>query len=128
MPLEFLLVLVTGGIAGIALLLHLSGRSRRCVLDPDRAAADWIRHFPQDRVHETTVSHDGHAALVLTGDGPGLLWSFGTDTVARRLKDFDLIDNGDRLRVVFHDFTAPAVTLTLDDFERPHWLNRMQNP
>lgn len=128
MPLTILLALVVGGIAGIALLLHLSGRSRKRVLTPETAADDWLRHFPQDQVYEATISHDGHAALVLTGAGPGLLWAFGANTVARRLKDFDLIDKGARLRVVFHDFTAPAVSLRLDDFERQHWLNRMQTP
>ena len=126
MPLEILLTLVIGGIAGIALLLHLAGRSRRCVLSREGAEAAWRRHFPGDRIAEVTVAHDGHAALVLTDRGPGLLWAFGADTVARRLRDYDLIDRGDRLRVVFHDFTAPAVSLALDASERRHWLNLMQ--
>ncbi len=128
MPLEFLLALVIGGIAGIAVLLHLAGRSRRCVLSPETAEAAWLRHFPGDRVHETRIASDGHAALIVTDRGTGLLWALGADTVARRLEDFDLIDKGDHLRVVFHDFTAPAVTLALDPFERRHWLNRMQAP
>lgn len=128
MPLTVLVALVIGGVGGIALLLHLSGRSRRCVLTSETAEAAWLRQFPGDRVAEATVSKDGHAALILTERGLGLLWAFGADTVARRLENFDLIDKGDRLRVVFRDFTAPAVTLALDAFERRHWLNRMQDP
>ncbi|TDK42311.1 hypothetical protein [Antarcticimicrobium luteum] len=128
MPLTVLIPMVVLGIAGIALLLHLAGRSQRCVLTPVSAEMAWLRQFPGDRVAEATVARDGHAALILTDHGPGLLWAFGADTVARRLLDYDLIDRGDRLRVVFHDFTAPTVTLTLDPFERRHWLNRMQTP
>jgi len=128
MPLEILLALVIGGIAGIALLLHLAGRSQRCILTPETAGAAWLRHYPDDTPREIEVARDGHAALVLTDRGQGLIWAFGADTAARRLEDYDLIDRGDRLRVVFHDFTAPAVTLRLDDFERQHWLNRMQSP
>ncbi|MDF1715339.1 MAG: hypothetical protein P1U75_01510 [Antarcticimicrobium sp.] len=128
MPLTVLVSLVAFGIAGIALLLHLAGRSKRCVLTREGAEAAWQRHFPGDIVEQITVARDAHAALVLTHLGPGLLWAFGADTVARRLEDFDLIDTGDRLRVVFHDFAAPSVTLVLDDFERPHWRNLMQAP
>ena len=128
MPLSVLVSLVVVGIAGIALLLHLAGRSRRCVLTREDAETAWERHFPGDIVEQVTVSRDGHAALVLTHLGPGLLWAFGADTVARRLEDFDLIETGDGLRVEFHDFTASSVTLVLDDFERPHWRNLMRDP
>ncbi len=128
MPLSVLVSLVVVGIAGIALLLHLAGRSKRCVLTREDAEAAWERHFPGDIVEQITVSRDGHAALVLTHLGPGLLWAFGADTVARRLEDFDLIETGDGLRVEFHDFTASSVTLVLDDFERPHWRNLMRDP
>ena len=126
MPLTTLIPMVVLGIAAIALLLHLTGRSRRCVLTAEAAEAAWLRQYPGDRVAETTVSRDGHAALILTERGPGLLWAFGADTVARRLENVDLIDSGDRLRVVFRDFTAPAVTLALDAIERRDWRNRMQ--
>jgi len=128
MPLSVLVSLVVVGISGIALLLHLAGRSKRCVLTREDAEAAWERHFPGDIVEQVTVSRDSHAALVLTHLGPGLLWAFGADTVARRLEDFDLIDTGDGLRVEFHDFTASSVTLVLDDFERPHWRNLMRAP
>ncbi len=77
MPLEILLVLVVGGIVGIALMLHLTGRSRLRVLTRDVAQDEWIRHFPDDDVVDVTVSHDGHSALIRTRAGAGLLWSFG---------------------------------------------------
>ena len=126
MPLEILLVLVVGGIAGITILLHLSGRSRQVVLSPELARAQWQRHFPDDDVIDVTVAHDGHAALVRTNTGPGLLWSFGTDTVARHLLDYDLMDLHDGFEIQFHDFATPRALIHLDDFERRHWRQLME--
>jgi hypothetical protein len=57
MPLPVLIALVIGGIAGIALILHLSGRSRVVALTEVTARAAWLRHFPDDR-----VARDSHAA------------------------------------------------------------------
>ncbi len=125
MPLEILLVLVVGGIAAIALLLHLSGRSQRRVLTRETALADWPRHFPDDVVIDVTVSHDAYAALVRTETGPGLLWSFGADTVARHLLDFDWIEQPGGFELQFHDFTTPRVVIRLDEIERQHWQNLM---
>ena len=125
MPLPILLVLVVGGISAITLLLHLLGKSRLTVLTPTNARDAWHRHFPEDDIGDVVVAQDGHAAFVRTKQGPGLLWSFGADTVARHLVDFDLIETPDQLRVVFHDFTAPRVALHLTDTERPFWQEMM---
>lgn len=125
MPLPVLLALVVGGISGIALLLHLTGRSRLAVLDPETAAAAWTRENPGDEVIEATVSADGHAALILTPQGKGLVWAVGADTTARPLRDFDLMETPQGLTVLFHDFTAPRAKIRLADFERRHWLNLM---
>lgn len=127
MSLNVLLILVVGGIAVIALLLHALGKSRLAVLGQETARAAWQRHFPDDVILELVVAGDGHAALVQTTQGPGLLWSFGADTVARRLRDFHLLEKPGQLSVVFRDFTAPRVTLHLSDAERPHW-QRMMKP
>lgn len=125
MPLNVLLILVVGGIALTALILHLLGKSRLTVLTREDARTAWHRHFPDDDIHHLTVARDGHAALVQTSQGPGLLWSFGADTVARHLHDFELLDRPDHLTVIFHDFTAPRVTLHLSDAERPLWQQMM---
>ena len=125
MPLNILLILVVGGIAAIAVLLHILGKSRLIVLTSEDARSAWHRHFPDDEILGLTVAQDGHAALVQTGQGPGLLWSFGADTVARHLRDFDLLDKPGHLAVIFHDFTAPRVTLHLTDAERPLWQKMM---
>lgn len=125
MPLPVLLILVIGGIAAIALLLHLSGRSELCVLDTDSARQAWLRHFPDDLVGEITLARNRHAALVTTDEGTGLLWAFGADTVARHLRDFDLIETPGGLDVAFHDYTAPRVRLTLEADERAAWERMM---
>ncbi len=126
MPLEILLVLVIGGLAGIALLLHLTGRSQRRVLTPDNARAEWRRHFPEDMVIDVTVAHDCHSALIRTETGAGLLWSFGADTVGRHLLDFDWLEHPQGLAVHFHDFGAPSVVVRLDETERRHWRHLME--
>jgi len=125
MPLSILLSLVIGGIAAIALLLHLSGRSQRRVLSAEDARRDWNRHFPDDDIVDVTLAPDSHAALILTRQGPGLLWAMGADTAARRLRDFDLIETPKGLTVRFHDFTAPHVTLHMAPELRARWIIRM---
>ncbi len=125
MSLNILLILVVGGITLIAVLLHFLGKSRLTVLSDEDARTAWHRHFPDDEIHDLVVAHDGHAALVQTGQGPGLLWSFGADTVARHLRDYDLIEEPDHLKIVFHDFTAPQVILHLSASERPAWQEMM---
>lgn len=125
MPLDILLVLVIGGIAGITLLLHMTGKSRLLLLTSETAQEQWLRHFPDDTVLDVTVAHDGHAALVRTETGVGLLWSFGADTVARHLLDFDWIDHPKGLEVQFHDFSTPRALIRLDEIERRHWQHLM---
>ncbi|SDX14598.1 hypothetical protein SAMN05444358_103156 [Ruegeria halocynthiae] len=126
MPLEILLVLVVGGIAGVTLLLHLTGRSRLHELTPKTAQDQWLRHFPNDSIIDVTVATDGHAALVRIETGAGLLWSFGADTVARHLLDFDRIDHPQGFEVQFHDFSTPRVVIHLDETERRHWQHLME--
>lgn len=121
MPLPVLLVLVIGGIAGIALLLHLTGRSRVLVMSAEDARTAWHRHMPDDEILDVIVSYTGHAALVTTSQGPGLVWAFGADTTARHLRDYDMLETEDGLQILFHDFTAPSVTLRLTEPERAHW-------
>lgn len=125
MSLNILIILVVSGISLIALLLHGLGKSRLTVLTPEDARTAWFRHFPDDDISDVTVTNDGHAALIQTSQGPGLLWSFGADTVARHLRNFDLQEQTGGIRVMFHDFTAPRVTLHLDESEHPLWQKIM---
>lgn len=121
MPLEILLVLVIGGIAGIAALTWLAGLAKPRMLSETDMRGEWARHYPDDIVQSVWVSHDARAALVMTEQGKGLLWVMGADTVGRHLLDFDLIDEPQGLSVVFHDYTAPKVHLKLDEDEQLVW-------
>lgn len=126
MPLHILLILVIGGIAAIAVLMHVLGKSERLILNTASARAAWLRHFPEDHVNDVVVANDGHAALILAQDGPGLLWSFGADTAARPLQGFTFRD-GERTQTVrFRDFAAPRVKLHLSEEERREWQSMMK--
>lgn len=123
MPLEILVLLVVAGIAGIAFLTWLAGLAKPRALDETDSRAEWVRHFPDDVITSVWITHDQRAALVLTEEGPGLLWVMGADTTGRHLLDFDLIDEPHGLTVIFHDYTAPKVHLHLDEDERLVWQN-----
>ena len=126
MPLGLLLTLVIGGIGLIALLLHLTGRSTRLRLDEARARAEWEQAFPEVPMRRLQISEDRHAALVETTQGMGLIWSFGADCVARTLRGVDVTPTRRGLRIAFHDFTAPSVTLRLSPSEQAQWAQKLE--
>ncbi|NSY37950.1 hypothetical protein [Leisingera sp. ANG59] len=128
MPLELLLALVLGGISGIAVLLHLTGRSRLAVLSAETARTGWLRHFPGDKISKVLPAASGQAVLVLTEGGPGLLWVFGADTVGRRLAESKIRETATGLRFEFNDFAAPGLSLPLSDGERLQWLALISPP
>lgn len=127
MPLTILLPMVVIGIAGIALLLHLLGYSRQVeIASAGDAARLWLENWPEDEVQDATVAADRHAALVHTGRGTGLLWSFGADTAGRLLHGAEAKQNGHGVVVHLHDFTAPSVTLHLRPEEVPAWIAEIE--
>ena len=131
MPLELLLILVFGGIAAIALLLHLTGRSDLTVLDEAQARAAWLRQFPESPIADLTLAKDGHAALIQTADGSaplGLVWSFGADTVARFLEGAKLSPCQQGLQLRLADFSAPTVQLHLGQAEAALWQELIEGP
>lgn len=124
MPLQILLILVVGGIGAVAVLLHLTGRSRQTYLDEGKARAAWIRQFPEQPAARVLVAQNGKAALVApeAGQPPlGLVWSFGADTVARDLQHLHLSQTARGLRLQFSDFGAPQADLRLSPAEIEQW-------
>ena len=124
MPLSVLLILVVGGIAGIALLLHLLGYSRRARLSDAKAAgALWADRYPGAPLIDVTLTEDRTAALIRSQAGPGVIWAFGSDFVVRdlTLDHFTLRENADRVVIHTDDGTAPHIALTLTKAERPTW-------
>lgn len=130
MPLEILLILVVGGIGAIALLLHLTGRSRLIQLDEEAARAAWLRQFPDLPVQEVLLAQTHQAALITTATEPqclGLVWSFGADTVARDLQAAEVQASNGNLRIEFKDFAAPHAHLRLPPREAEQWQQRIAN-
>ncbi len=125
MSISVLIALVAGGIAGIAVLLHVMGLSRRMPMSPEDARAAWHREFPDDEAVEVMVTPDGLAALILTREGRGLVWSMGIDPAARRLHDFDVTEDPNGLTIRFSDFSAPRVRLYIPPESREIWLEKL---
>lgn len=127
MPLELLALLVVVGIAGIALILHLTGHSLSDPLTPERASAAWLREFPEAEPEDLRLSDDGRAALVITPIGPGIVWSMGADTAARLLTDPPEVEpDRDGITVRLRDFTAPRIHISLRcKLECRHWTRAL---
>ncbi|MEM8576789.1 MAG: hypothetical protein AAGF60_02975 [Pseudomonadota bacterium] len=126
MPLEILLVLVVGGIACIALALHLLGLSAAPGFDAAGARDAWLRHFPQDAVTDAAPSRDGRAARIEAASGKGIVWRFGADSVARPLAGARAEPHKTGLILRLPDYAAPRVRLTLTPEEARAWARWMQ--
>ena len=128
MPLDVLLIMVVVGITGIVLLLHLCGRSRTPSLSDADMRREWARHFPDDPLTSLTLAQSGKSALVHSTQGPGLIWVFGADTVARPLHRAQLTQVPKGLRVTFNDPGVPPTTFTLTDAEATLWQREIETP
>lgn len=132
MPLPILLILVVGGIAGIALALHLLGMSRALVLDRPLARAAWLKHFPDDTfdgedAFEFLMTKAGNRAILQSDQGFGIVWVMGADTAARRLDGARWSETGRGVTCHLPDPGAPRVSITLrDPGERHMWLSYLR--
>ena len=129
MPLGLLALLVVFGIGGIVLLVHLTGGSASARLADDAAVhSAWAEDWPEEPVFDVERNAAGTAALVRTTDAEGLIWTFGADTVSRKLEPGAiraLRPVEDALEVRFAAFDCPAVTLPLTRAELPDWHARL---
>jgi hypothetical protein len=122
MPLEILLILVSGGITGIVVLAHMLGLSARATLqDEADATKAWAGEFADDPALEVILCHDRHAALITTARGRGVVWPMGADMTARYLTDARIQPTKTGLRIDLPDFTAPHIYLTLAPDEARDW-------
>jgi len=127
MPLELLLVLVVGGIAGITILLHLLGLSRPLTFDTAQdAKVAWHRARPDDIIKAVEISADKRSALVETNHGTGLAWSFGADSAARLIHEAELTETATGLRLSLPEFTAPRIDITLTPQQRSLWQSKLE--
>jgi hypothetical protein len=111
MPLAILLPMVVIGIAGIGVILHLAGLSRKAALACDAAAmAVWDDAIDTDPACAATLSRDRDAALITTAAGrQGVVFAMGADWAARPLDGAQIDRTGDLLTIRLADFTAPRI-------------------
>ncbi|WP_299043807.1 hypothetical protein [uncultured Tateyamaria sp.] len=122
MPLHILLILVAGGIAGIALALHLLGLSQAPAFTRSTARAAWLRARPDDTVLDVVLTRDGRAARITTDHGAGLLWQMGADSCARLLTGQETLRIKDRhATLLLGDYAAPRVRLSLSPEDAKDW-------
>tara|TARA_R110002072_G_scaffold181110_1_gene337125 strand:+ start:31 stop:423 length:393 start_codon:yes stop_codon:yes gene_type:complete len=128
MPLIILLPMVILGIAGVAVLLHVLGLSRRAILADDAAArAAWLREFPEDTPTRIRRCHSHNAALIETARGLGVVWPMGADTTARYLKGARVRQGKTGLTLDLPDYTAPRIHLRLSPDEAKTWHRLMES-
>lgn len=126
MPLHILLILVIGGIAGIALALHLLGLTGAPALSRDTARQAWARAYPDDPARAVMVTQDGRVARIETQDSRGLVWQMGADTCARMLTGTEEAHaRGERVTLRLNDYAAPGIRLRLTPQEQSDWADWM---
>ena len=122
MPLHWLVILVVTGIAGIALITHQLGWSapRRFTTEAEARVA-WAREFPDLPAGTVALTRQGAAALVMTAQGPGLVWPMGADSAARLLTGAKARPTTKGLDLHLPDPSAPHLRLVLDPDEVKSW-------
>lgn len=128
MPLSILLPMVVLGIAGIAVLLHVLGLSRRATLsDAAAARAAWLREFPEDVPTQVILCRNHSAALIETAQGRGVVWPMGADTTARYVRGARVRQRKAGLTLDLPDYTAPRIRLTLSPDEAASWCALLES-
>ena len=105
----------------IAIYTHLVGFSARAVLKTREEAIDIVNAFyPGATVVDLKVALDKRTALALFEDGnAGVLYAMGDNWLFHPVTNGDIRDvklrKSGRLRLIFDDYTAPAINISLED-------------
>ena len=130
MPLEWMLALVAGGIAGIAALTWALGWSAPLRLGtPSEACRWWDRERPDRPARGAALAADGRAALIATEAGPGLVRVMGQDCTTHDLDGASIRAAPGGLDIRFPDFAAPRLRVRLDEGgDRAAWAALITEP
>ncbi len=127
MPLSILVPMVVIGIAGIAVLLHVLGKTGgRPLTSEDMARAAWLREMPDARIARVHLSRTGRAALIESDAGLGIVWAMGADTAVRMLSGSRAEVRGHTLSLRLKDYDAPRIRLALDGNEAEDWAAKVE--
>lgn len=127
MTLSLLLLLVTGGIAGIVIILHLLGLSKPCIFADESAVRRvWQAEYPDTQLLDVLQSRNLHFALVRSSAGMGIVWPMGADGAARLLLGVEVRRSKNGLFLSLPDYTAPEISLRLSPDEAQDWLRKIE--
>jgi len=127
MTLTVLLLLVAGGIAGIAVLLHMLGMSKPHIFEDEAEVKSvWLAEYPDTLVRDVLLSENRHFALISSSAGKGIVWPMGADGAARLLLGVEITDMPYGLELSLPDYTAPEIRLKLDPGEAKAWRRQIQ--
>lgn len=128
MPLTLLLILVIGGIAGIAVLTIALGLGQRAQLrDAAHLRAVWDADNPDMPSASAHLSATGHAGLIERADGGlGIVWAMGADFATRPLTGAQIRSRRGRNVISTGDFTAPRIRLNLSIDEARTWAGLIE--
>ncbi|MGB0497727.1 MAG: hypothetical protein ACPGID_05265 [Rubricella sp.] len=131
MSLTVLAILVAAGIAGIVLLVHLTGGSRKAAfIDEADARREWASAYPEFEPADIDLAAGRGAALIgLPEAGLGLLWAFGSDATARVMRPGlirSCVETGTGLKLTLNDFEAPSALIDLTEVEKADWSRRLR--
>lgn len=112
--------LVGFGVSLIVLLVHLSGGSRKAVLDSDAAVASrFANDFPLLKAGQIIRTKTGNAGFLLCSDGTtGLVHAVGDTYLTRHLTKAHVKSSscsGENLYLRLDDFTFPAAAYRFAD-------------
>ena len=125
MPLHILGPMVVIGVLAIAVLLHLLGLSQRLRFDAGSARQAWLRHFPDAAIQDVFVAPDGHAALILSSDGPGVVFAMGADSAAKFLRGAELQPDHKDLHIRYSDIGTPVISIPMPSLQQDRWIKAM---
>ena len=120
MPLEFLVPLIVGGLAVVALLQWRLGWGAELELDEGQVRRRVALDAPDAAIEELVVADDGRGALVRTPGGVLALGVAGDRHWTRKVKTFRETDGA--LELSFPDSGAPRLRIPIEDREtRTRW-------
>lgn len=129
MPLYILVPMVVFGVSGMVLLIWLLRPTNAFQMSgPEQAIEVWNHFNYENQASEARLNDDGSFALVTTGKGTGLVWSFGTDPLTRTFrKKAEIVADASGLHINTSDFTAPILHIPLSAAnERAEWVDKIK--